>query len=208
VLVDSHPIVVAGMTKIFSGDTRYRIVGTSTSLNEAKSVSAEERADLLITDIRSTSANLMHIIDTIREHIAQKIIVFTDSLNADVGMQVIKAGISGIIFKDAGADEVLEAAWNVYHGELYIAHRFAGELLRRALPQDRPDKGGDPNGLKLREQQIIELVCEAKSNREIAAAMSLSEKTVKRYMTILMQKMNVRNRVQLAIYAQKHMRRG
>jgi DNA-binding NarL/FixJ family response regulator len=199
---------MAGMTKIFLEDPRYRIVGTSTSLTEAKTVAAEERPDLLITDIRYTSTTLMYIIGAIKENIAQKIIVFTDSLNADVGIQLIRAGISGIIFKDAGAEEVIEAAWSVYHGELYITQRFARELLRRAVPQVRPDKSEDPDGLKLREQQIIELVCEAKSNREIAAALSLSEKTVKRYMTILMQKMNVRNRVQLAIRAQKHIRRS
>ena len=207
VVVDGHPIVLAGMSKIFAENAGYRVVGTGASLAEAKIISGDKKPDILIGDFKLDSTTLTQFVKMINETISRRLIVFTDSLSIDVAMQAIKAGVSGILLKDAGMEEILDATWSVYNGELFVAQRFARQMLRKILPRDRHYRHDILDELSPRERQILDLLCTAKTNREIALNLSVSEKTIKRHMTILMQKMNVTTRLQLAVYAQRYRER-
>jgi DNA-binding NarL/FixJ family response regulator len=113
----------------------------------------------------------------------------------------MKAGARGYVVKGAGASEVLAAVRAVAQGSAYITPKMAGQIvaeLTRRPAQYPLDE------LTERERQVLELVAQGRSNKEIGDRLSLSEKTIKHYMTSVLQKLNVRSRVEAALLARKH----
>lgn len=200
--VDRHPIVLAGMTKIFSDDSRFRIMGVGVSLADAQSIVTKHNPDVLIVDFSLDVIALDNIRTMVREFIREGVILFTDQLSIGMIVRALELGISGVISKTANVIEILGAVDNVNNGKLSIPNRYACEVISALTNKKcRDDRVSDQ--FNFREIQIIDQLCAAKTNREIAQNLEISEKTVKRYITNLMQKMNARNRVELAIQAQK-----
>ena len=135
------------------------------------------------------------------------IIVYTADCDASLAVRCLSAGVRGFVGKDSLAFELIEAAQAVAGGKTYISRRCAGdvvvELGRRAV-------GGNGATLRLtnRESQVGSMVTEAKSNKEIANALNISDKTVKHHMTNLMEKLGARNRVEVALAIQRGQRRS
>lgn len=134
---------------------------------------------------------------------AMKIVIFTASSITDDALQALAVGASCYVLKDGPAEELFEAIATARRGETYLTPSIAASVLG-ALPHKPLEKRAKESiRLSVREDQIIRLLLSGKQNREIASALSLSEKTIKRYMTDLMAKLNVRNRLEAVLAAQK-----
>lgn len=135
------------------------------------------------------------------------IIVYTADCDAGLAVRCLNAGVRGFVGKDSLAFELLEAAQVVAEGKTFISRKCAGdvvaELRRRAI-------AGNGASLRLtnRESQVGSMVTEAKSNKEIANALNISDKTVKHHMANLMEKLGARNRVEVALAIQRGQRRS
>jgi len=202
-LVDDHPVVLAGITAVFSDNPGFRIVATGSSLADVKAIAAEHRPDILLVDLKMDDCTLAAIAGIAEGFEPPRIIVFTASLNIDSAVKALRAGISGLVLKGATCDEILEAVETVARGEMFIARQYASQILVGLREKERSRTSDPANRLNMRERQIVDHLRQAKTNREIADSLSISEKTVKRYMTTLMQKLNARNRVEVAIHAQR-----
>ena len=115
----------------------------------------------------------------------------------------LEAGAQGYAVKAGGADEVLTALQQLLENEIYISHRFSTGVIT-ALRNSSTRKAALQNiKLNLRETQIIQLLLRGATNKQIASTLNISEKTVKHYMTSLMQKLNARNRTEAVLAAQQ-----
>jgi len=120
-------------------------------------------------------------------------------------MQSLEAGANGYILKGVGGQELIEIICSVHNGDSYVSPNLAGRMLTE-LKNGSADNGASKDvfsELTAREEQILESVSRGLSNKEIGRELNITEKTVKHYVTNVLQKLQVRNRVEAALLAQK-----
>ena len=132
-----------------------------------------------------------------------KIVAFTASTGVDSAIRALDAGASGYVLKGSNTAELIQAISSVQIGETYITQNFASRVIAGLRDASLRRKAAEAVMLSIREQQIVRLLMNGKTNKEIAIAIKISEKTVKHYMTALMQKLQVRNRLEVVIAAQR-----
>jgi DNA-binding NarL/FixJ family response regulator len=203
-LVDDHPVVLQGLEMVFGTNPQYRVVAKGQSADDAQAIADAEAPDVMLMDL-SMPGDIFSTISSIsRSEKCIRVIVFTASTTASLTLKALDAGASGFVLKGAPCAELLEAVGSVTNGEVFISRQHASTVLL-SLRSKKPDEAaGDAIRLTVREKQISDQLLLAATNREIARNLSISEKTVKRYMTTLMQKLKARNRVEVAILTQKY----
>ena len=132
-----------------------------------------------------------------------KVLAFTASAGIDYAVRALEAGVSGYVLKGSTANELSEAIQKVLTGDTFITPSFATKVIVALRDASLRKIAARAIKLSLREDQIIKLLLRGRTNKEIASQLKISEKTVKHYMTLLMQKLNVRNRLEVIIAAQK-----
>jgi len=140
-----------------------------------------------------------------REFPCVKIVILTVSKDDTDVVRALQAGASGYILKGVGGDELVGIVRSVSNGESYVAPDLAARLLvdMRSAEPNRKTCERPLADLTYREEQILKLVSRGLSNKEIGGELSLQEKTVKHYMTNILQKLQVRNRVEAALMARE-----
>lgn len=132
-------------------------------------------------------------------HPDTKVIVFTASSAIQPAVELIEAGISGYVLKGSSSSDLHDAIISAYNGDTYITPGFATKVIVSMKTAELRRKAQQPERLHHREEQIVSGLLKGQTNREIGLTLNISEKTVKHYMTSLMNKLNVRNRVELVI---------
>jgi DNA-binding NarL/FixJ family response regulator len=201
-LVDDHPVVVEGVAAVFSAEPRYQVVARGSSAADVLSIVASYRPDIILVDLNMPGDALAVITEVAHGPFDTKVIVFTAYSSVDSAMKALDSGASGLVLKGATCDELFEAVESVLAGEMFIARQYANQMVM-GLRRRQQRSANQETRLNVREKQIVERLMQAKTNREIAVSLSISEKTVKRYMTALMLKLKARNRVEVVLQAQK-----
>ncbi|AEQ51583.1 response regulator [Pelagibacterium halotolerans] len=200
--VDDHPILLEGMKALFVNKEQFSVVALGTSANDARNIVDTHHPQILFMDLSMPGDVFSVMTEIVRKSDFTKIIVFTAFSSVDSAMRALEAGATGFVLKGATFGELFEAVNSVLRGEMYITRLYASQVLSglRNRSRQEDDHGVD---LSVRERQIVAYLLQARTNREIACSLSISEKTVKRYMTNLMLKLHARNRVEVAMRAQK-----
>jgi DNA-binding NarL/FixJ family response regulator len=200
--VDDHPVLLEGIGAVFGRDRRFNVVASGNSADAARAIFAAHRPDLLFVDLSMPGDIFAAISDITAGQSPTKVVVYTACTAVDLAMQALDSGASAFVVKDSISNELFDAIAVVLRGELFISQGFAGRVLSGM--RNRAARASAANAAKLsqREKQVVHLLLEARSNKEIASNLSISEKTVKHYMTSLMTKLNARNRVEVALAAQ------
>jgi DNA-binding NarL/FixJ family response regulator len=134
-----------------------------------------------------------------------KVAMLTASEEDDDLMQALKLGALGYVLKGVGAGELVEVVRGLADGQSYVSPGLAGRLL--VVLRNRGSVAANPLAdLTKREEDILRLVAQGLSNREVGQSLDLQEKTVKHYMTAILQKLHVRNRVEAAMLARAHLK--
>lgn len=201
--VDDHPILLDGLVRIFSESTAFNIVGKGHTALDAVQIASTTNVDVIIIDLNMPG----DVFDAIRTISAQRpetrIIAFTASMGIDHAVQALEAGASGYVLKGSTADELVRAIDTVVQGETFITQSFATRVITALRNASLRKLAAQAIKLSVREEQIVRLLLRGKTNKEIANQLQISEKTVKHYMTILMQKLNARNRIEVVLAAQR-----
>jgi two-component system, NarL family, nitrate/nitrite response regulator NarL len=201
-LVDDHPVVLQGVSAVFSADPRYRVLATGSSADNALAIVETNQPDIIVMDLNMPGDALAAVSTIAQGPHGTKVIVFTAYSSVDSAMKVLDAGASGLVLKGATCDELFSAVASVMAGEIFIARQYASQMLL-GLRSRQQKAVNQETHLNVREKQIVDRLMKAQTNREIAVSLSISEKTVKRYMTALMLKLKARNRVEVVLQAQK-----
>lgn len=199
---DDHPILLEGLVGLFSDTVDYDVVGMGTSAADVIELSLASGAEVVILDLDMPG----NVLDAIRKIRAEKpeikILIFTASNAIDEAVKALEAGANGYVMKGSSIQDLTNAIQSVVSGDTYITQKFAARVIMALREASLRRHAERRHELSVREGQIAKLLLRGKTNREIAADLSISEKTVKHYMSALMQKLNVRNRTEAVLAVQ------
>ncbi|MFA7432571.1 MAG: response regulator transcription factor [Gemmobacter sp.] len=202
-LFDDHPIFLEGLAGVFAGSRDFTVTAKGTSATEAVALSKPGKVDVVLLDL-DMPGNAFKAIPAIRQQAPGiRILVFTASSAIEHAVRALEAGAHGYVIKGSTASELAAAIRSVAKGETYVTQSLAAKVISALRNASMRRAALQALSLSLREEQIVRHLLKGKTNREIASHLDISEKTVKHYMTILMQKMNVRNRIEVVLAAQK-----
>jgi DNA-binding NarL/FixJ family response regulator len=201
--VDDHPVLLEGIVHLFKAKTRFDVVASGCSATDAVNIAATQSPDVLFMDLSMPGNVFDAIAEIAQKYTAVKVIVFTAFSSVDSALRALDAGAMGFVLKGSTLADLHDAIDVVSRGELYITQQYASQVMSGLRNRARRDELVKAIKLSVREEQIIKHLMHARTNREIAESLLISEKTVKHYMTTLMSKMKARNRVELVIEAQR-----
>jgi two-component system, NarL family, nitrate/nitrite response regulator NarL len=205
VIVDDHPLFRQGVAQTLGGAPEIEILAEGGSADEAIRLAIDLLPDLLLLDIDIPGGGLGAAQAVAERAPITKIVMLTVSEDEDNLLAALRAGARAYVLKGVSGRELITILRGVAAGEVYITPVLAASLLMEmtgAGPRGKPAANA-LDELTEREHQILGLVAEGLSNKEIAQQLYLSEKTVKHHMTNILQKLQVRNRVEAAMLSQR-----
>ncbi len=200
-VADDHPLFREGVVHSLTGQADMAVVGQVGSGEEALEIAINLLPDVLLLDVAMPGEGGIAAAQKISAACPSvNIIMLTISEDEDDLMNALKSGARGYVLKGISTRELAEVVRKVVGGEVYVTSALAANLL---LELSRPRSPDPLSELTPREHEILTLVSQGLTNREIGERLHLAEKTIKHYMTNVLQKLQVRSRVQAALLAQK-----
>ena len=198
-VVDDHPLFREGVVHSLASEPDFTVVGQAASGEEALRLAREFLPDVVLLDIAMPGWDGLVTAEKITTACpATKIVMLTVFEDEDKLLAAFKAGARGYVLKSVSARELACAVRAAASGEVYVSPSLAAGILV-ALTRGRPP---DPlEELTGREHEILKLVGQGLTNREIGERLHLSEKTIKHYITNILEKLQVRSRVEAALVA-------
>jgi len=201
-VVDDHPALLMGLSGLLGNDPRYTIVGTGGTADEALELGRTGRLDVLLLDLSMPGDAFATISQVVGFSPETKIIVFTAFAEVGLASRAMDAGAHAFVLKGRPLRELHDAIENVRAGGHFVSPGFAEKLY--AEWHSHGGRGGvEAIRLSPREVQLLQCLMEAMTNRQIADKLELTEKTVKHYMTNLMNKLKVRSRLEVVLEARR-----
>jgi DNA-binding NarL/FixJ family response regulator len=201
-VVDDHPLMVEALVSLLS-NSDLQVVATGTTAVDVVNISTHHQPDVIVVDLSMAGDVYEAIAAVLRISPKTKVVAFTAATGVDSAIRALDAGASGYVLKGSSATELIKAIECVGRGETYITQAFASQVIAALRNAGLRHKAAQAVKLSIRENQIVRLLLRGKTNKEIATSLNISDKTVKHYMTILMQKLHARNRLEVVIAAQK-----
>jgi two-component system response regulator NreC len=200
-LVDDHEVVRSGLQMLLDSEPEVVIVGNAASGEEALAKVEQLQPDVVVMDIGLPDISGIEATQRIKEKWPQTAVVaLTIHEDESYFFQMLDAGASGYIPKRAAPEELLTAIRAAAQGEVYLYPSLAKLLVKDYLTEpEQDDKRQDD--LTDREEEVLELVADGYTNREIGQQLSISHKTVARHRENIMRKLNLHSRVELVKYA-------
>jgi len=201
-IADDHGIVRSGLRMLLEQQGDIEVIAEASDGATARDMAIRERPDLAILDVKMPKLTGLQATREIREH-APDVSVLILSMYDDERylFEALKAGASGYVLKTQADVDLLAAVRAVERGEPFLTPEAQRALIKDVLGQ----AAGRTDELTPREQEVVKLVAEAHTNKEIAEILHLSEKTVENHRSNAMRKLGMRDRVELVRYA---IRRG
>ena len=205
VVIDDHPIFREGVVSILSSEPDLEVVAQGVTADDAIQLTRDLLPDVILLDINMPGGGLKAAEKISASYPVVKIIVLTGTDDRDIVIAALKAGAHAYVLKGVAARELNNILHTVYAGEGYVSPSLAAHLLSNITSnhQQHSSVKDGFDDLTERERQILELIAVGTSNKEIGQKLFLTEKTIKHYVTNILQKLHVRNRVQAALLAQE-----
>lgn len=205
VIADDHPLYREGVARSLADDAAFAVVGQAPDADAAVDLVLRSRPDIVLLDLSMPGGGGISALKRIMTMPAPpKVAMLTVSEEDDDVMQALKTGAVGYILKGVGSRELVSIVKDLARGQSYVSPALAARILN-AMREGGAKRTENPlDDLSKREEDILKLVAEGKSNKEVGRALDLQEKTVKHYMTTILQKLQVRNRVEAAVMAREH----
>jgi two-component system nitrate/nitrite response regulator NarL len=210
VIADDHTLFREGLAGIIGGTEDLEVVGQGGTMEEAVQLARDLLPDIILLDIDMPGGGLEAARIVAEECPVTRIVVLTSSEEDDHLIGALKIGARAYILKGVAARELIRILRAVWAGESYVPPMLAASLLleMREAHSQQKQAASPLDELTARERGILESLAAGLSNKEIGEKLFLSEKTVKHYMTNILQKLQVRNRVEAALLAQKEMKKS
>jgi DNA-binding NarL/FixJ family response regulator len=199
VIVEDHTAIREMLAEILRTDPNYKIVGECGDGQKALTLFAEAKPDLLVLDARLPGLSGVDILRRLGKQLKNtRVLIFSGYESPALVREMLEAGAHGFIEKTAGLVEFKKGLETVANGGTYFGPGVAA-LLRNVVANNSPE--GSPDVLTDREREILKLVAESHSTREIAQKLEISVKTVDNHRTNLMRKLNLHDVASLTRYA-------
>ena len=197
VIADDHAVVRQGLKMFLSIDPELEIVGEARDGAEALALAHQLHPDVVLMDLLMPVMDGITAITAIRREVPEtEVVALTSVLEDKSIVDAVRAGAIGYLLKDTEAHELRRAIKAAAAGQVQLSHQVAARLMREVHSPDQPR---DP--LTARELDVLKLLAEGKSNKEISASMNIGEQTVKTHVSHVLDKLGVPSRTQAALYA-------
>jgi len=195
-IVDDHSVVRQGLRMFLALDNDLEVVGEAADGAEALRRVRELKPDVVLMDLLMPVMDGITAIAAIRKEMPEtEVIALTSVLEDASVIGAVKAGAIGYMLKDTQAEELCRAIKAAADGQVQLSPKAAARLMREVRVPDSPET------LTERETEVLRLLARGQSNKEIAQALSIGEKTVKTHVSNILAKLGVQSRTQAALYA-------
>jgi|TARA_R100001369_G_scaffold80999_1_gene111675 DNA-binding NarL/FixJ family response regulator len=201
IVADDHPIYRDGVVKSLEETGEFRVVGTASSAQEAARLAEVKHPDIALLDLSMPGGGLTAVKAISAAGSAKYVAMLTVSEEDGHVSDALKFGAIAYILKGVSASELRKVLKGVAEGEAHVSPNLAAKVLTYMSREDPSTPASPLEDLTKREEDILRLVSKGQSNKEVAIALDLQEKTVKHYMTVIMGKLHARNRVEAALIA-------
>jgi DNA-binding NarL/FixJ family response regulator len=203
-VVDDHAILRDGIRSLLESQEDILVVGEAGDGSEALEAIGTLLPDIVLMDISMPKTNGLEATRLIKERFPHiKVLMLTQHDNREYIAPALGAGASGYVLKRSGRREMLDAIRQVYEHGAFLTNKITQEVLQEYSRTGRNGGETEPH-LTDRERQVLQLIVEGKSNKEIALVLSISPKTVSVHRTNIMSKLDVQNTVELIRVATSH----
>jgi DNA-binding NarL/FixJ family response regulator len=206
-IVDDHSLIREGLRMIIENEPEIKIAGEASNGADALEIAAREQPDVVLLDIDLNGESGIDLIEKILERSKDtKILMLTGVLDGAVHQRAMQLGALGILIKTEVSRVLLKAIRSLNNGEVWLNRTMTAKVLS-SHRQEREKLNGESKILETltaRERDIIRLIAEGCTNKEISNRLFIGEKTVRNYLTIIYDKLSVSSRLELAIYAANH----
>jgi DNA-binding NarL/FixJ family response regulator len=201
-LADDHRIILDGLKHLLEAE--YEVVGMAEDGHVLVNEALRLRPDVIITDISMPSLNGIDAIRQIQKKgLHPKVIFLTMHTDALYAKEVMELGASGFVLKHSASSELMTAVQEALRGHTHISPAISQELLR-LYKGDTDGREGVLGKLSLRQREVLQLLAEGKSAKEIARVLKISPRTVEFHKYTIMQQLEIKTSAELVHYAIKH----
>jgi DNA-binding NarL/FixJ family response regulator len=200
-LVDDHELIRQGLRNYLERRPGMSVVAEAATVRQALIRAAKERPDVVVMDVRLPDGSGIEACRAIKADMPDtRLIMLTSFADDEAVMSSIMAGASAFLLKTASGQEIAGAIERVANGESMLDPRVTRRLLEQVREMAGSSTPDDKPRLTENENKILERIAQGKTNREIAAEIYLSEKTVKKYVSNILDKLDLRRRSEAAAY--------
>jgi DNA-binding NarL/FixJ family response regulator len=195
-IVDDHPVVRRGLRVLLEVAGGIEVAGEAGDGDTALALAAEHTPDVILLDLKLPGVDGIAVLGALKARgSAARVLVLTSATEPALASLALRSGAAGVIYKDVDPDALVRAIRSVHDGHLLLASQAAGTLVRAATP------GAGLDALTSREREVLAELTHGRSNREIARALRIAEKTVKTHVSSVLAKLGVQDRTQAALLA-------
>lgn len=200
-VADDHTIVRTGIRHVLESDAGFDLVGEAGNTGEALTLAERLRPDVVVVDISMPGESGLQLAARLRSGIPEaRVLILSMHDNAEYVLESLRAGASGYLLKDTAGTELRNAIRAVFRGESYFSPPIAGRL-RELLRGEQTTLAGSLDQLTGREREVLAGVARGKTNKEIAADLGISHRTVETHRESMMKKLQIRTVAELTRFA-------
>jgi DNA-binding NarL/FixJ family response regulator len=201
-LVDDHQVVRRGLRTFLEIQDDIEVVGEAADGAEGVERAQELSPDIVLMDVKMPGMDGVEALRRLRElDNPARVLIVTSFTEQRTVVPALRAGAAGYVYKDVDPDALATAVRSVSAGHVVLQPEVAGALLSQEETNSGQGRGGS---LTEREREVLGLIADGRSNREIARALVLSEKTVKTHVSNILMKLDLADRTQAALWAVRH----
>ena len=204
-IVDDHEVVRVGLRALLDRHPDFEVIAEAGSGKEALEKVAAYQPDVVVLDIRLPGTSGVEVCQEITDQFpSTKVIILTSYAEDEMLFAAIRAGAAGYVLKQIGGDDLVRAIEAVGRGEALLDPSLTQRVFDQVRKAQRDEEASAFAELTNQEMQVLRLVSEGRTNREIAEALYLGEGTVRNYVSNILGKLGVANRAEAAAYAVQH----
>jgi two-component system nitrate/nitrite response regulator NarL len=201
IIVDDHPLFRKGVIQLIDIADEFDLVGEASSGEEGIELAYAKKPDLILLDLNMKDMSGIEVLKVLKAaDLDSRIIMLTVSDSADDLVAALRAGADGYLLKDMEPEDLIVSLKNAAQGRMALTERLTS-LLAHAVREDSRPKSVDEAGLTEQEKRILDQIASGKSNKLIARELGIAEGTVKVHVKHLLKKLNLRSRVEAAVWA-------
>lgn len=202
-IVDDHPLFRKGVIQLIQAAPEFRFVGEAASGGEGIELARRLQPDMMLLDLNMKDMNGVEVLKAIKdEGLDARVIMLTVSDQAEDLMAALQAGADGYLLKDMEPEDLMQQLAEAARGKITISERLTQLLVASLRDKARPCSQAEA-GLTEQESRILEQLVEGKSNKLIARDLGIAEGTVKVHVKHVLKKLNLRSRVEAAVWADR-----
>ncbi len=199
-IADDHEIVRRGLRMTIASESDMTLLGEAANGRELLELAAQTQPDIVLLDIQMPELDGIETARLLRQRYPELPILILTSFSNDAHLYAaMQAGVTGYLLKDTPGDELVEAIRGAVQGKPQLHPEIARRLMQRMPPPHTP-----LDDLTEREQEVLVLLAQGLSNKEIGARLHLSETTIKGYVSVILGKLHVADRTQAALLAVRY----